>query len=86
MLEKCTQEVYPQTEEGAKYYIADSTGVDICGSGFITVDNEAGEEKRLAWTLHTYLQLSHKKYPSKARFYCVEAVPGTCNNSKCTCM
>ena len=32
MLEKCTQEVYPQTEERAKYYMADSTGVDICGN------------------------------------------------------
>ena len=76
MLEKCQQEVYPEPQAGAKYYIADSTGVDICGSGFIMVDNEAGEEERLPWTLDTYLLLSHKKYPSKARFYCVQAVSG----------
>ena len=76
MLEKCQQEVYPEPQTGAKYYIADSTGVDIRGSGFITVDNKAGEEERLLWTLDTYLLLSHKKHPSKARFYYVQAVSG----------
>ena len=78
MVEKCKNEIYPDSQPGTHYYIADSTGAAICSasSESITVDTREGDEKTLPWCLATYLKLTNVRYQSKARFYCVEMPEG----------
>ena len=75
MVKKCVQELYSEKEqESHKFYIADSRGVEIWNSDQIEVDVECSGEKHKCcdWSLEKYIKLSGIKYPSKARFFCVE--------------
>lgn len=35
------------------------------------IDDEDGEEQKVPWTLMKYIEYSHFKYASKAKFFCV---------------
>ncbi len=70
VLEKCRSAVFPETEEGAEYYLADSGGVRV--ENTLIIDEPDGRDRELPWTLESYLQVSRIKYQSKARFNVVK--------------
>ena len=76
MLEKSKAQLYSTQCQGASYYMADTSGTRVCIDGFIIVDKADGSEQQVPWTVETYIKMSNMKYPSKARFYCVEELPG----------
>jgi len=76
MLEKSKAQLYSIQCQGASYYMADTSGTRVCIDGFIIVDKADGSEQQVPWTVETYIKMSNMKYPSKARFYCVEELPG----------
>ena len=76
MLQRCQKAVYPTDDDAAYYYIANSTGACIASGDAITMDMSDGTVKTVPWTLEMYLKCSKKKYPSRARFYCVQRVCG----------
>lgn len=82
MLQRCKEVVYPVSKPDADYYIANANGIAVSGpEGFITLDRDGvGSEQKVPWTLEAYIRLSKLKYPSKAKFYCVEVQKGTCIN------
>ena len=53
------------------YYVADSKGVCICKSDTLCVEEKGSSEKKISWTLMSYIEYSNVRYPSEARFYCV---------------
>ena len=70
MLEKCSS--YSSEErEKATFYVADSRGVPIWTNDHLVIDGEDGREKKVPWTLTKYIEYSHVKYPSKAKFFSV---------------
>lgn len=77
VLEKCISVVFPTSTPGDEYYIANGRGMPICDADCIRMDNEKGIEEKVPWTLETYIKLSHIRYASKARFYCVKRSTGT---------
>ena len=76
MVERCRMAIYPNEEESAKYYVANSTGACIASGHTITLDRSDGTVDAVPWTLETYLKCSKKKYASRARFYCVKRISG----------
>ena len=70
VLEKCRSAVFPEAEEGAEYYLADSGGVRV--ENTLIIDEPDGRDRELPWTLESYLQVSRIKYQSKARFNVVK--------------
>ena len=76
MLKKSKAQLYSTQCQGASYYMADTSGTRVCIDGFIIVDKADGSEQQVPWTVETYIKMSNMKYPSKARFYCVEELPG----------
>lgn len=76
MLDRCRKAVYPSEQGQAQYYVANSTGAAIWCGDVITMDMSDGSTKSVPWTLEMYLKCSKKKYPSRARFYCVKNVCG----------
>ena len=75
MVEWCRAELYPDGPADATYYIADSSGATVF-SGELVIDKGDGTTSQLPWTLATYLKLSKMKYPSRAKFYCVQGTHG----------
>ena len=80
MLNKCVQELFSSEEQQQHdFYIADTQGIAVWNGDRISVDLEgsgSGSEKtevlEYEWTLMQYI----KKYPSKARFFCVKKEKG----------
>ena len=70
MLERCISVLKCDGEE-SHYYLADSKGIPIWSDNTISIDGSEGEEE-IPWTLKNYIQYSNVRYPSKAKFYCVE--------------
>ena len=85
VLEKCISVVFPSSTPGGEYYIANGRGMPICDDDYIRMDNEKGIEEKVPWTLETYIKLSHIRYASKARFYCVKRSTGTLVIRICIC-
>ena len=71
MLEKCCSIYSTEEREKATFYIADSRGVPIWTSDYLVIDGEDGKEQKVPWTLMKYIEYSHFKYASKAKFFCV---------------
>jgi len=79
VLAKCTSVAIPEatSTDGGEYYIANGHSMPICDDQYIRMDNEKGIEEKIPWTLETYIKVSHIRYASKARFYCVKRSTGT---------
>ena len=76
MKKRCQEIVWPEEEEeGASYYVADGSGISIEREN-IEIMSEDGKNI-IAWTLANYLEVSHIKYPSRTRLYCVKVSIGT---------
>ena len=71
----CQEATWPNEEEGAAYYLADGSGVSIERDNFELI-SEDGKKNTIAWTLANYLEISHIKYPSRTRLYCVKVSKG----------
>lgn len=72
---RCEEVVWPEGEEGATYYVADGSGISI-EREHIEIMSEDGKKNTIAWTLGNYLEVSHIKYPSRTRLYCVKVSKG----------
>ena len=75
-LQRIKREVFPGGPENATYYIADSSGVAIMSGEIISVEDAAGNEQKLQWTLETFLKVSNIRYQSRAKFFCVKKTSG----------
>ena len=75
-LQHIKREVFPGGPENATYYIADSSGVAIMSGEIISVEDAAGNEQKLQWTLETFLKVSNIRYQSRAKFFCVKKTSG----------
>lgn len=78
MLTKCVQELFSNEEqEKHDFYIADAQGIAVWNGDSIAMDLESSGEttESCEWTLIQYIKLS-KKFPSKARFFCVKKEKG----------
>ena len=78
---RCQEVAWPQEsndpQEGeTTYYVADGSGLSIECNNFEVV-SEDGSKNVIPWTLANYLQISHIKYPSRTRLYCVKMCKGT---------
>ena len=62
-------------EDDATYYVADGSGISIEREN-IEVVAEDGKKSTIAWTLANYMEISHIKYPSRTRLYCVKVSKG----------
>ena len=73
----CKEATWPEEEEDeeVEFYIADGSGVSI-EKERLEVMTDDGKKNYVSWTLSNYLKLSHIKYPSRARFYCVRVAKG----------
>ena len=69
--DRCQRAVWPDVTDGDTFYIADGSGVSIKGESF-EVQGLDGSVQVIPWSLGNYLQVSHIRYPSRARLYCVK--------------
>ena len=60
-----------QEKNEKSFYIADSRGVCIGKTDTLCVEDKDAGEKKIPWTLMSYIEYSNVRYPSKAKFYCV---------------
>ena len=75
----CKEATWRDEEDGVDYYVADGSGVSIDKEKLEVVSND-GTKNYVSWTLANYLKISHSKYPSRARLYCVKVLKGdSCN-------
>lgn len=69
--DRCQRAVWPDGKEDDKFYVADGSGVSIQRESF-EVEGLDGSQQVIPWSLGNYLQVSHIRYPSRARLYCVK--------------
>ena len=73
----CQEATWPEEEDGVDFYIADGSGVSI-EKEKLEVLSDDGKKNFVSWTLSNYLKISHIKFPSRARLYCVRVAKGVC--------
>ena len=83
VMQRCREVTWPSEENGALYYVADGSGISIQRENFEIV-SEDGKKNVIAWTLANYLEISHIKYPSRTRLYCVKVSKGVYAHSTST--
>ena len=71
----CQEATWPEEEEGATFYVSDGSGVSI-EKERLEVMSDDGRKNYVSWTLGNYLKISHIKFPSRARLYCVRVPKG----------
>ena len=71
----CQEATWPEEDSEVEFYIADGSGVSI-EKEQLEVMSDDGKKNYVSWTLSNYLKLSHIKYPSRARLYCVRVAKG----------
>ena len=71
----CQEATWPNEEDGVDFYVADGSGVSIEKEKFEVMSND-GKKAFVSWTLGNYLKISHTKYPSRSRLYCVRVAKG----------
>ena len=69
--DRCQRAVWPDVTDGDTFHVADGSGVSIKRDSF-EVQELDGSVQVIPWSLGNYLQVSHIRYPSRARLYCVK--------------
>ena len=74
---RCQEVTWPNEDQDTAitYYVADGSGVSTERENFELVSAD-GKKSIIAWTLANYLEISHIKYPSRTRLYCVKVIKG----------
>ena len=78
---RCHDVTWPNKDD-ATYYVADGSGISIEREN-IEVAAEDGKKSFVPWTLANYMEISHIKYPSRTRLYCVRVSKGVYNINFC---
>lgn len=78
---RCVELTWPDDDEDSTFYVSDGSGISVEKEKFEIVA-EDGSKRYVAWTLSNYLEVSHIKYPSRARLYCVKIAKGK-GKTKC---
>lgn len=69
-LDQAVKCVYGEQSLDTTYYLADSSGAIIGSSD--TNFTVPGENTIIPWTVGNYMAMSHSRYASKTRLYCVQ--------------
>ena len=70
----CQEATWPNEKDGVEFYVADGSGVSIEKEKFEVMSNDG--KAFVLWTLGNYLKISHTKYPSRSRLYCIRVAKG----------